>query len=158
MKYSLPRGLLFSRSNFPISRNRPPGARQRTEAWSFCSAREFRTRSTPLPFVSDIMSCSKEVSRELPMLWSANWNRSAVPSDCHQPHFERIFRNCYRANLWGGNSIILLWSLLLQLQSVWCAQNIVKSFFTFLLECSVVRFVLLQRTNAGTKILEVVNV
>ena len=75
MKYSLPRWLLLSRSNLPISRNRPPWARQRTEAWSFSSAREFRTRSTPLPFVSDKMSCSKEVSREFPMLRSVNWNR-----------------------------------------------------------------------------------
>jgi hypothetical protein len=65
--------LLLVRSNFPISRNRPRGARQRTDACSFSSERELRTMSTPLPCVCDMTSCSKEVSRELPMFWSNSW-------------------------------------------------------------------------------------
>ena len=53
MKYSVPRPLSLSRSNLPISRNHHPGARQHTEAQKFSSAREFRTRSTTLPFISN---------------------------------------------------------------------------------------------------------
>lgn len=69
----LPRGLLFDRSNFPISRNRPSFARQRTDACSFSSARELSTRSTPRPSVSTSTCCSKVVSRELQMWRSVNW-------------------------------------------------------------------------------------
>jgi hypothetical protein len=93
MKYGLPRGLLLARSNLPISRNRPRGARQRTEACSLSSERELRTRSTPLPFVPVMMSCSNEVSRELPMLRSVNWNRSQqsnIPTV--HPHFDMVYR------------------------------------------------------------------
>lgn len=62
-----PSGLLLARSNLPISKKRPPFARQRTDANSFSSARELSTRSTPRPSVSIMTSCSNEQSRELPM-------------------------------------------------------------------------------------------
>ena len=42
-----PRGELLDRSYFPISRKRPCRARHLRLAWSFSSAREFRTMSTP---------------------------------------------------------------------------------------------------------------
>lgn len=63
----------MTKSNFPISMNRPPRARHRTEAMSFSSDRELRTRSTPRPQVSTITICSKEQSRELPMWLSFIW-------------------------------------------------------------------------------------
>lgn len=47
--------------------NFPPFDRQRSEACSFSSAKEFRTRSTPLPFVCLCINCSKDVSLELPI-------------------------------------------------------------------------------------------
>lgn len=62
-----PSGLLLARSNLPISKKRPLFARQRTDANSFSSAREFSTRSTPRPSVSIMTSCSNEQSRELPI-------------------------------------------------------------------------------------------
>jgi len=44
------------------------------------------------------------------------------------PHFVRISRRCDCAKLWGENCVYLLQCLHTQLQSVWCAPNIVKSF------------------------------
>lgn len=63
----IPNLLSFIRSNFPISKKRPPCAKQRTEACSLFSAREFKTKLTPSPFVSLITNCSKVVSLEFPI-------------------------------------------------------------------------------------------
>ncbi|XP_038206276.1 fatty acid synthase-like [Zerene cesonia] len=75
-------------SSLPISRKRPPMARQRTEAASLSAASELSTRSTPRPRVRRSTSCSKDVSRELPMSSSASAGKrsrrkarlSAVPT------------------------------------------------------------------------------
>ena len=64
------RELLDTKSNFPISKNRPFWARHRIEAINFSSANEFNTMSTPRPFVCCIIICSKLVSREFP-IWSS---------------------------------------------------------------------------------------
>ena len=48
---AIPSGVLFDRSYFPISRNRPWGAKQRRLACNFSSARELSTTWTPRPFV-----------------------------------------------------------------------------------------------------------
>lgn len=63
----VPNLLSFIRSNFPISKKRPPCAKQRTEACSLFSAREFNTKLTPSPLVSLITNCSKVVSLEFPI-------------------------------------------------------------------------------------------
>lgn len=59
--------LSLSESYFPTSKNTPPSAVHRIEARSFSSDKQFNTISTPRPLVSLRISCSNEVSLELPM-------------------------------------------------------------------------------------------
>lgn len=71
-----PKLLSLRRSNFPISKNRPPFARQRTDACNLSSAKELSTKFTPSPLVSFSIWYSKLVSLEVPMWLSFIWKKN----------------------------------------------------------------------------------
>ena len=57
-----PKFLFICISYFPISKNLPFAAKQRTDACNLSSVNEFKTTSTPFPFVTFIICLSKVTS------------------------------------------------------------------------------------------------
>lgn len=70
IKFKLPIFESLAKSNLPISKKVPHRPRHLIDACNCSSANEFKTKSTPSPFVRSLIMSSNEQSRELPIFSS----------------------------------------------------------------------------------------
>jgi hypothetical protein len=73
---------------------------------------------------------------------------------CQHPHFDRISWSCYSANWWVRTVFLCCYACLYNYNPSDVLQ-IKEKVLTFLFECSDIKCVLLQVTNAGTEMFEV---